>query len=71
MTMFPRDNHYILINVKTILVCGFIKFYISEVITLQLVALLQEHFMTQYASDLICMSNIHATAQPAMMMLTH
>ena len=34
------------------------KLYISEAITLQLVALLWEHFMTQYASDLICVSNM-------------
>jgi hypothetical protein len=71
MMIFPRDNHYILINDKIILICSFMKFYISEDITLQLEALLWEHFMTQYASELICMSNICATAQPTMMMLTH
>jgi len=40
MTIFPRDNHYILINVKTILICSFMRFYISEAITLKLEALL-------------------------------
>jgi len=40
------------------------RFYISEAITLKLEALLCEHFMTQYATELICMSNICATAQP-------
>ena len=71
MTIFPRDNHYISINVKTIFICSFMRFYISEVITLKLEALLWEHFMTQYASELICMSNICATAQPTVILTTH
>jgi len=71
MTMFPIDNHYILINVKTILICSFMRFYTSEAITLKLEVLLWEHFMPQYASELICMSNICATAQPTIIMLTH
>ena len=71
MTVFPRDNHHILINVKTILICSFMRFYISKAITLKLEALLYKHFMAQYASELICMSNICATGQPTTVMLTH
>lgn len=45
ITVFPRDNHHIVINVKTIPLCSFMKFYIAEAITLYLVALFWEHFM--------------------------
>ena len=63
VTVFPRDNHYIFINVKTILIRSY------EVLLCW--SHWERFIMTPYASDLICMSNICATAQPTMTMLTH